>query len=69
MSARMHTRSHVPAAAGVDVRLPWWAVVLPVIAFATLFVLMTGTGEAHAASGDPSVGAFLDRIQQTLTGS
>ncbi|MFD7446242.1 hypothetical protein [Streptomyces sp. NPDC059909] len=71
MSARAHTRSHAPAAGGVDVRLPWWALVLPVIAFAALLVLMTASGEAHAVTGvpgDPSYVFILDRIQ-TLTGS
>ncbi|MGW2559569.1 hypothetical protein ACWCXB_10070 [Streptomyces sp. NPDC001514] len=71
MSARARTRSHAPAAGGMDVRLPWWALVLPVIAFAALLVLMTASGEAHAVTGvtgDPSVGFLLDRIQ-TLTGS
>ncbi|MGW1882074.1 hypothetical protein [Streptomyces sp. NPDC001970] len=70
MSARTHTRSHAPAAGRVDIRLPWWALVLPVIAFAALLVLMTASGEAHAVpgvTGDPSVGLILDRIQ-TLTG-
>ncbi|MFE7777472.1 hypothetical protein ACFU5O_26975 [Streptomyces sp. NPDC057445] len=68
MSARTHTRSHPQAAGGVDIRLPWWAVALPVIAFAALLVLMTASGDAHAATGEPSVGFILDRIQ-TLTGS
>ncbi|MFE3326191.1 hypothetical protein [Streptomyces sp. NPDC059176] len=67
MSARTHPSSPTPAAGGVDVRLPWWAVALPVIAFAVLLVLVTGTGEVHAATGDPAVGALLDRIHQTLT--
>ncbi|MEU2433970.1 MULTISPECIES: hypothetical protein [unclassified Streptomyces] len=68
MSARTHTRSHAPAAGGVDIRLPWWALVLPVLGFALLLVLMSTAGDAQAATGDPSVGFLLDRIQ-TLTGS
>lgn len=66
MSARTHPSSPASAAGGVDVRLPWWAVALPVVAFVVLLVVMTGTGEAHAATADPAVGAFLDRIHQTL---
>jgi hypothetical protein len=69
MSARTHTRSPAPDSGGAGVRLPWWAVVLPVIAFVTLLGLMTGAGEAHAATADPSLGAFLERVQHALTGS
>jgi hypothetical protein len=47
-------------------RLPWWAVVLPVLAFAVLFGLIAGGGEAHATDGDPAVGRILERIQHTL---
>ncbi|MFD7231463.1 hypothetical protein [Streptomyces sp. NPDC059881] len=70
MSARTRTPSNAPAAAAVGdgVRLRWWALVLPVIAFSALLVLMTGAGQAHAA-GDPSPGAFLGWIQLALTGS
>ncbi|MEU3303033.1 MULTISPECIES: hypothetical protein [unclassified Streptomyces] len=72
MSARTRTPSNAPAApaaaVGDGVRLRWWALVLPVIAFSALLVLMTGAGQAHAA-GDPSPGAFLGWIQLALTGS
>ncbi|GAA3397128.1 hypothetical protein [Streptomyces roseoviridis] len=68
-TARNHTgaRSDVRAApAGVDTRLPWWALALPVLAFAALFVLVTDPGHAHAAGADPGIGGLLARIQQTL---
>ncbi|MEE1754777.1 hypothetical protein [Streptomyces sp. SP18CS02] len=67
MPARTHTRSRTAATGGVDVRLPWWAVALPVLGFVTLFLLITGPGEAHAAGADPSVGRFLEQIQRTLS--
>ncbi|MEU2153421.1 hypothetical protein ABZ532_00100 [Streptomyces sp. NPDC019396] len=67
MPALSRTRTHAPAVGGPDVRLPWWALVLPVIAFAVLLVLMTASGEAHAAGGEQSVGFLLDRIR-SLTG-
>jgi hypothetical protein len=41
-------------------------VVLPVLAFAVLFGLIAGGGEAHATDGDPAVGRILERIQHTL---
>ncbi|MFD5428696.1 hypothetical protein [Streptomyces sp. NPDC127084] len=67
MSALTRTRTRAPAAAGSEIRLPWWALVLPVVAFAALLVLMTASGEAHAAGGDVSAGFLLERIQ-SLTG-
>ncbi|MEU9865913.1 hypothetical protein AB0D99_34120 [Streptomyces sp. NPDC047971] len=63
MSARTHTRTAAPSA---DTRLPWWALALPVAAFVALFLLIAGSGGAHAADGDPSVGHLLKQIQQTL---
>ncbi|MFF8292345.1 hypothetical protein ACF068_24355 [Streptomyces sp. NPDC016309] len=51
---------------GADTRLPWWSLALPVLAFAVLFGLLTGSGEAHAAGGDPAVARILEQIQHTL---
>ncbi|MCM1949170.1 hypothetical protein NC315_27935 [Streptomyces sp. G2] len=51
--------------AGVDTRLPWWALALPVAAF-TVLLLVTGPGEAAAAGGDGGMGQLLQRIGQTL---
>nr|WSW70018.1 hypothetical protein OG461_29585 [Streptomyces sp. NBC_00995] len=67
MPTRTHTRSTCPEAAGVEVRLPWWAVALPAVAFGALLLLMTGPGQAHAATGDPAVGRLLERIMELLT--
>ncbi|MBT2504312.1 hypothetical protein J7I98_00100 [Streptomyces sp. ISL-98] len=66
MAARAHTRSN-PQASGVDIRLPWWGVALPTLAFAVLLLLIAGPGEAHAVSGDPTVAHLVERIQQTLS--
>jgi hypothetical protein len=65
MSAPTHPRHHVTGR--VDTRLPWWALALPVLAFALLLALLTGGGEARAAGGEPAVGRILERIQQTLS--
>ncbi|MFF1925776.1 hypothetical protein ACFVW8_35075 [Streptomyces sp. NPDC058221] len=66
MSARTHTRSTRPDAGGVEVRLPWWAVALPAVAFGALLLLIAGPGQAHAATGDPAVGRLLERIVDLL---
>ncbi|WP_338675729.1 hypothetical protein V1460_24280 [Streptomyces sp. SCSIO 30461] len=66
MSARTRTRTPAPEPGGSEIRLPWWALVLPVVAFAALLVLMTASGQAHAV-GDPSSDFLLERIQ-SLTG-
>ncbi|WP_406448672.1 hypothetical protein OG782_07825 [Streptomyces sp. NBC_00876] len=67
MPAPAHNRSTRPDTAGVDVRLPWWAVALPAVAFAVLLLLIAGPGQAHAATGDPAVGRLLERIVELFT--
>ncbi|MET9431439.1 hypothetical protein [Streptomyces sp. NPDC003036] len=69
MSARTHPRPHATGGVtgSVDTRLTWWALTLPVLAFAALLALITGGREAHAAGGDPAVGRILEHIQQTLS--
>ncbi|MEU6116186.1 hypothetical protein ABZ840_16850 [Streptomyces sp. NPDC047117] len=37
------------------VRLPWWAVALPVVSFVTLLFVMTPAAEAEAAGAPPAV--------------
>ncbi|MFD7865472.1 hypothetical protein [Streptomyces sp. NPDC057682] len=66
MQARTDIRSTRPDTAGVEVRLPWWAVVLPSLAFAALLLLVVGPGEAHAASGDPAIGRLLGHLVALL---
>ncbi|MFD3487761.1 hypothetical protein [Streptomyces sp. NPDC058665] len=66
MQAPTHTRSHHPSPSSVDIRLPWWAVVLPALAFAALLLLMAGPVPADAAATDPGVGGVVIQIQQTL---
>ncbi|MFE3069429.1 hypothetical protein [Streptomyces sp. NPDC059247] len=66
MSAHTHTRAR-PTASGVDTRLPWWALALPVAAFLALLLLVTGSGESQAPLGAHGVGGFLERVQQTLS--
>ncbi|MFF8376816.1 hypothetical protein ACF07V_11860 [Streptomyces sp. NPDC015661] len=52
---------------GVDTRLPWWALALPAAAFLALLVLMAGSGEARATTGDQGVGQVLEHVWQTLS--
>lgn len=55
----------VPRADGVQTRLPWWAVVLPALAFAALLTLITGGG-ADASTAAPA-GDVLSRIVIALS--
>ncbi|THA56723.1 hypothetical protein E6P78_31970 [Streptomyces sp. A0958] len=66
MPARTDTRSTHPDANSVDVRLPWWAVALPAVAFGALLLLIAGPGQAHAATGDSATGQLLKRIVELL---
>ncbi|MEU8676417.1 hypothetical protein [Streptomyces sp. NPDC048560] len=67
MPARTHTRSTTPPSDGIEVRLPWWAVALPALAFAALLLLIVGPGEARAATGDPALGRLLAHIMALLS--
>ncbi|MEV2248544.1 hypothetical protein [Streptomyces sp. NPDC049970] len=66
MPARTHTRTPRPARGSVEVTLPWWAVVLPALAFAVLLLLILEPGQAHAAAGDPALGRLFGRILEFL---
>ena len=55
-------------AAGAQTQLPWWAIALPVLAFATLLALLSG-GPAHAstaASGGDLFGRMLSALVQLV---
>ncbi|MER7554282.1 MULTISPECIES: hypothetical protein [Streptomyces] len=68
MPTPAHTRSHRPAADGVEIRLPWWAVALPAVAFAALLLMILGPGQAQAATtGDPALGQLIERTLQLLS--
>ncbi|GGR90716.1 hypothetical protein ACFCXH_20835 [Streptomyces nojiriensis] len=41
-------------ATGASTRLHWWALALPALAFGLLLLLLAGSGEAHAATGEVS---------------
>ena len=66
MSGRTHTLSHPTTKGGVDIRLPWWALALPALAFIALLALILNPSDAHAASGDPAVTHLFERLRQFL---
>ncbi|TXS51140.1 hypothetical protein [Streptomyces sp. t39] len=67
MPDRTHTPSHSPAQGVGGARLPWWALALPVLAFAALLTLIAGPAEAHAAGGSPpAAGQVIERIHALL---
>ncbi|MFJ3085891.1 MULTISPECIES: hypothetical protein [unclassified Streptomyces] len=67
MPALTRTRPTHAEPSGVDVRLPWWAVALPAVAFAALLLLIAGPGQAHAATGESATGQLLRHLVQLLT--
>ncbi|GAA3106052.1 hypothetical protein [Streptomyces echinatus] len=66
MPARTHPLPHPATTGGVDIRLPWWALALPTLAFIVLLALILNPSDAHAASGDPAIARLLERAQQLL---
>jgi hypothetical protein len=66
MSAPTQTPPHPARRGGVDIRLPWWALALPVLAFVTLLVLILDPAEAHAATADPAITQLFERVQQLM---
>jgi anti-sigma-K factor RskA len=67
MSAPTHTRPHPAPRGGVDIRLPWWALALPTLAFVVLLTLILNPTDAQAATGDPAVTRLLEHLQQLIT--
>ncbi|MEV8536738.1 hypothetical protein [Streptomyces sp. NPDC051211] len=51
---------------GADARLTWWALALPALAFAFLFLLLSGPAEAQAASDGSALGHLVERILLVL---
>ncbi|MGW0915583.1 hypothetical protein ACWD1Z_28105 [Streptomyces sp. NPDC002784] len=66
MSAPTQTPPHPARRGGVDIRLPWWALALPVLAFVTLLMLILDPAEAHAATADPAITQLFERVQQLM---
>ena len=66
MSAPTHTRPHPATTGRVDIRLPWWALALPALAFITLLALILNPSDAQAASGDPAITDLVDRVRQLV---
>ncbi|NEB81067.1 hypothetical protein G3I40_38550 [Streptomyces sp. SID14478] len=66
MSAPTHSRPHPAAARGVDIRLPWWAIVLPALAFVALLLLILNPADTQAAAGDPTLGHVLERAKELV---
>ena len=66
MSAQSHTRPHPATTGGMDIRLPWWALALPTLAFIVLLALMLNPSDAQAAAGDPAITHLFERAQQLI---
>ncbi|MFG3246095.1 hypothetical protein [Streptomyces sp. NPDC048187] len=67
MSAPTYTRPPQATRGGVDIRLPWWALALPVLAFVALLLLLLNPTDAHAAAEQPAIAQLLERMEQLTT--
>jgi len=66
MSARTHTRPHPATTGGVEIRLPWWALALPTLAFVGLLSLILNPADTSAGS-TPALSHLVVHIQQAVT--
>ncbi|MER0479078.1 hypothetical protein ABR737_12155 [Streptomyces sp. Edi2] len=69
----MSAASSRPAAAEarrprLRMRLPWWALALPVISFAALLILVAAPAEARAASTPQGLVALLELLARIVRG-
>ncbi|MBO1335164.1 hypothetical protein [Streptomyces sp. VRA16 Mangrove soil] len=60
------TRTAPAPTSGVDIRLPWWAIVLPAVAFVALLLLILNPADGQTAAADPSVAHLLERARALL---
>ncbi|MGW3498860.1 hypothetical protein [Streptomyces sp. NPDC001020] len=66
MSARTHTRPHPATTGGVEIRLPWWALALPALAFVALLALILDPADTSTGQG-PALNHLIAGIQQAVT--
>jgi anti-sigma-K factor RskA len=64
MSTPTHTRP--VSRGGVDIRLPWWALALPTVAFVMLLALILNPSQAHAAADQPALAHLLEQARHLL---
>ncbi|MFF8815583.1 hypothetical protein [Streptomyces pactum] len=50
----------------MDIRLPWWGIALPALAFAALLLLISGSADAHAAEGGGALSQFVGAVRHAL---
>lgn len=65
-SPRPATRPVSPASGSVEIRLPWWGVALPALAFAALLLLISGSTDAHAAGGSGTLSQLVGAVRQAV---
>ncbi|MEU0686537.1 hypothetical protein [Streptomyces uncialis] len=67
MPVRPFARTSSPVSTPrVEIRLPWWALLLPAVAFVILLGLLLNPAEAQAASAEPGATQLLERVRDLL---
>ncbi|MFJ9684071.1 hypothetical protein ACIRRX_00095 [Streptomyces bacillaris] len=67
VAPRHPAASRRPAVGRAEIRLPWWAVALPVVAFGALLIMIMSPGQAQAATADPALGQLIERTLRLLS--
>lgn len=66
MSAQTDTRPRPAATGEAGIRLPWWVLAVPMLAFVVLLALILNPADA-SAGGDPVLSHLVESVQQVLT--
>jgi len=66
MPAPTHTPPRPVSTGGVDIRLPWWALALPVVAFLVLLTLILNPAHAGTAGADTGLTHVVEHAAQLI---
>ncbi|MFG2832946.1 hypothetical protein ACGFWI_36735 [Streptomyces sp. NPDC048434] len=62
------SRSPAAKASRLRMRLPWWALALPVVSFAALLMLVASPAEARAAGAPQGLAPLLELLATLVRG-
>lgn len=67
MSARTHRHPVPSAARQARVRLPWWSIALPAVAFVVLLSLLSDPASGHTGAGAGAASSVVRLVGRAVT--